>query len=310
MADRDIHKVNLYASDEAISAAWAEMARRRICTRCGEYFTTFSALGNRQCNQHPKPTKIEPHPTRGRQEMYACCGKKIPLPNYCRAAGIVPNAAVMDLFTTSSCMMPEFTPQHPIGCVQADHTDREDRWPSGVVNIVKVEGKECTEEDVCIDLLRPVGGWPIGAKVRHNNNVCEVRSPPDAFGMIRLSTGEEAIHIKELRPTEKWKFENVGKFIRENEDEEEKLHTPAERENTTLEIMNPTDGREADNISFVGNAWRPWKHGIRIADIAGVIPYMLNDDRKHIYGEKSFNDRPGVSDKVPVIWRINVPNTT
>lgn len=306
MADRDIHKVNLYASDEAISAAWAEMARRRICTRCGEYFTTFSALGNRQCNQHPKSTKIEDHPTRGRQEMYACCGKKIPLPNYCRAAGIVPNAAVMDLFTMSSCMMPEFTPQHPIGCVRADHTDHEDRWPSGVVNIVKGEGKECTEEDVCIDLLRPVGGWPIGAKVMHNNNKTprEVRSPPDAFGMIRLSSGEEAIHIKELRPTEDWKLENVGNF-----DEENKLISSATPD-ATLEIMNPTDGREADNISFVGNAWRPWKHGIRIADIAGVIPYMLKDDRTHIYGETSFNERIGVSDKVPVIWRINVPTKT
>lgn len=290
MADRDIHKVNLYASDEAISAAWAEMARRRICTRCGEYFTTFSALGNRQCNQHPKSTKTVIHPTRGRQEMYACCEKKIPLPNYCRAAGIVPNAAVMDLFTMSSCMMPEFTPQHPIGCVQADHTDHEDRWPSGVVNIV--EGKECTEEDVCIDLLRPVGGWPIGAEVMYKDKPHQVRSPPDAFGMIRLDVEEEAIHIKELRPTEKWKLENVEKAP----------------ENTTLEIMNPTDGREADNISFVDDAWRPWKHGIRIADIAGVIPYMLNDDRKHIYGETSFNKRIGISDNVPVIWRINVPN--
>ena len=58
MADRDVHKASLYASDEVITQAWREWARQRQCIHCGELYTLFSSFGMRQCNQHylPKET--------------------------------------------------------------------------------------------------------------------------------------------------------------------------------------------------------------------------------------------------------------
>lgn len=284
MADRDLQKVSLYASDEAIAAAWKEMSRRRRCIHCNGFFTTFSSLGNRKCWQHPKGTRVKEHQTRGRQEQYECCGKVIPLPNYGGGVGLVADNLLMDQFTASSCMVPQFTPVPPRGCYPADCTDEEAIWPSGKIQDIKE----------LLRFLRPVGGWPIGAKVMCNNEEVEVRSPPDPFGMIRVTKNGNPmdVHIKELYATPEWIDEHVERAPDKH----------------TLEIMNEVTGKEKDCVSYVEGVWRPWADGVRIADIAGIIPYMLNDEemkRDHIYGDKKFNERPGMQHQLPVIWRIN-----
>ena len=40
--------------------------------------------------------------------------------------------------------------------------------------------------------------------------------------------------------------------------------------------------------------------GVSISDIAGLLPFMVKHKNK-------FADRLSVSDEVPVVWRINVP---
>jgi len=284
MADRDLHKVSLYASDEAIAAAWKEMSRQRLCVHCNRYFTTFQSLGTRQCWQHPEGTRVEPHPTRGRQERYTCCKKVIPLPNFCGGVGLVADNLLMDQFSTSSCMVPQFTPNTPRGCLQADCTDDPTLWPSGKVDM--------TNEFML--RLRPVGGWPIGAKVMYEDRKVEVRSPPDPFSMIRIQDEgtSKDVHIKQLTPTEDWIQQNIV----------------SAKPKHTLELMNEVTGKADDNVSYVDDVWRPWKHGVRVADIAGIIPYMLNEEelkREHIYGPHRFNERVGMQHQLPVIWRIN-----
>ena len=68
----------------------------------------------------------------------------------------------------------------------------------------------------------------------------------------------------------------------------------------TLELMDET-GKTTDKITRIDGRWRRWSAGVSISDIAGLLPFMVNHDKD------PFADRPGVSDEVPVVWRINVP---
>lgn len=277
MAYRDIQTASLYAEDDAISDAWREWAIQRKCVYCGTYYTLFDSFGARQCRQHSEP-KIRKKENDGRYgEFFPCCEKWMPRPNYFGAGSIVAPAQLMDQFMATTCYQALPVPSPPPGCVLADHSDVKEIWPIGLVNMNDVRQQ-----------IRPVGGWKVNSKVVIDDQVYTVRSPPDPFGMVRVEAepplegskdmahgSKDMAHVKEMRAPSGYNMPN------------------------TLELMDET-GKTTDKITRIDGKWRRWSAGVSISDIAGLLPFMVKHKNK-------FADRLGVSDEVPVVWRINVP---
>ena len=282
-----MHKASLYASDEVITQAWREWARQRQCIHCGELYTLFSSFGMRQCNQHYK-RKTTFRDDDGRMgEKYDCCGKPIPRPQFHNGGSFVPSAMLLDQFPSSQYdICQQVTPLPPAGCVRADHSDGTGVWPIGLVK--KAEDMK--------NHLRPVGGWKIGESVMIDDDVYEVRSPPNPFGEVRVEykgnesgeTKRKEAHLKEMIPIDEWNPNDYD----------------------TLEIMDPETGKESDRITKFGSYWRRWSAGVSISDIAGILPFMVNiKGNEDICGNTVFSARPGMEGvSVPIVWRINVPD--
>jgi len=272
MAYRDIQTASLYAEDDAISDAWREWAIQRKCAYCGTYYTLFDSFGARQCRQHSEPKRRKKEDDGRYGEFFACCGKWMPRPNYFGAGSIVAPAQLMDQFMASTCYQALPVPSPPPGCVLADHSDVKEIWPIGLVNMEDVEDK-----------IRPVGGWKVNSSVVIDEQTYKVRSPPDPFGMVRVEAetkgSKDMAHVKEMRAPRDYNMPN------------------------TLELMDET-GKTTDKITRIDGKWRRWSAGVSISDIAGLLPFMVNHVKAPVAR------RPGVSDEVPVVWRINVPTKT
>lgn len=294
MADRDVYKASLYASDDVIAQAWKEWARRRQCIHCGKIYTLFSSFGMRECKQHHKPKETFREDDGRIGEKFICCNKPIPRPYFHRGGSLVPSAILLDQFPSSQYnICQQVTPLPPQGCVKADHSDGSDAWPIGLVDNLN---------DI-IPTLRPVGGWKIGEQVKIGENVYEIRSPPNPFGEVRVEwrlisgerkteagggdTERKEAHLKDMRPIDGWDPDDYD----------------------TLEIMDLETGKQKDRITKFGTYWREWSAGVSISDIAGVLPYMVNPaGNEDVCGNVPFANRPGMVDvSVPVVWRINVP---
>lgn len=288
MADRDVHKASLYASDDVISQAWKEWARQRRCIHCEQLYTLFNSFGMRQCKQHYKPKETFREDDGRVGERFTCCDKPIPRPYYHRGGSFVPSAMLLDQFPSSQYdICQQVTPLPPMGCATADHSDGSDVWPIGFFRI--------TDDNK--PYLRPVGGWKIGERVKIGEGVYEIRSPPNPFGEVRveLRLGEmkeenkrNEAHLKEMIPNDDW--------------------DPNEYD--TLEIMDPETGKESDRITKFKTYWRRWSAGVSISDIAGVLPFMVNPvGNEDVCGDVPFANRPGMKNvSVPIVWRINVPS--
>ena len=276
-AERDIRPAALYATDDEIKEAWAVWAQTRVCIHCDKTFNAFESFGARQCHQHSQDTVVDRDDMGERFEKYPCCDKKLPLPYYRRAACLAPNAAVLDSFSASYAYnMPPPQVCPPTGCKRADHTDSAQKWESGVITSEVFNGM----------ILRPVGGWPINSDVVYKESRTKVLSIADAFGMVRIQHNGEPVHVKELAPE-----------IRNQE-----------TEGHTWEVLDPETGRVSDKVSYVGGHWRRWSKGVAIADIAGMLPFMMNGNVEQFKFEseiKPFPERDGVLTTVPVVWRID-----
>lgn len=303
MALRDIKKASLYAEDDAISEAWRDWAVQRHCVNCGTYYTTFNSFGMRQCGQHYKDVEVVREPNGQFGEEYPCCQKKIPRPNYIGPGSMVPCAQLLDQFMCTPCDTPIQAALPPIGCTKADCTDRREPWPIGFVQLDDPDKAFYEDPDV----VRPVGGWKINNRVKIGNDVYEIRSPPNAFGEVRVQyiEGPESdepkrtdVHLKDVTPHD---FDVNGA--------------------STLEIMDPDTGRITDKISKITETrrtksgeevqvtyWRKWSAGVSIPDIAGMLPFMVNPQAYGKICGTPFPTRAGVNANIPIVWRINVPN--
>ncbi len=271
MAYRDIQTASLYAENDTITEAWREWAIQRKCVHCGTYYTLLDSFGARQCRQHSQPKTVKPQNDGRDGEFFPCCKKWMPRPNYFGAGSIIAPAQLMNQFMATTCYQALPVPSPPPGCVLADHSDGTEIWPIGLVNMEAVKDK-----------IRPVGGWKVNSTVVIDDQRYTVRSPPDPFGMVRVeadpsSEGSKTMaHVKDMQAPSGYNMPN------------------------TVELMDET-GKTTDKITRMDGKWRKWSAGVSISDIAGLLPFMVNHEKD------PFASRLGVSDEVPVVWRINVP---
>lgn len=280
---RDIDYASINATDTQVSEAWQTWALQRKCVNCGVYYKAFDTFGCRGCWQHPGHVVVTKNDNGDYIEEYSCCGAKLPRPVYNDSVvNFCPTTEILDSYMMTTFGNFGTTMKHPRGCVEADHTDVNEPWPSGKI--------ELFDQNNSIDVnlkkyLRPVGGWKINANVMYEGVKVTIRSPPDAFGNIRIegtpgSSVPTECHVKDLSPTNDW-VSNIP---------------------TTVEIINE-HGRVEDKISKIDGHWVRWSAGVPVSQIAAMIPYMMQGKE-----DSKFPNREGIQKHitgVPVVWRIN-----
>jgi hypothetical protein len=289
MAEQDIQRAALYATDEEIKEAWDVWARYHVCARCGVYYNAFAAFGARGCSQHAQSVSVVTRDDGRRQEIFKCCKRRVPLPSFNHYPAVGAGVAVLDSFSHSYAADYDRpgASREPPGCCEADHTPVLGTWDTGQVEI---ESKMVKVSDKWLP-LRPSGGWPLESKcIVQQEDGPEtqgtVKSVPDAYGKIRVD--QDTVDGFRLRL--------VGDID----------------ESKTYEVVNEKGSCE-DKVSYVGGIWRSWKRGVAIADIAGIMPYMMQDVEHFTIDDKGaqpFMERTGIAgNSVPVVWRADPRST-